>query len=548
MQNKTIGWIAAMVLTLALMGGCGWVPLNLATGDVGIDVGYATAPGCKNVWVTVKQIWVHTSPYAEVADAGWQKLDFSTAPLTINLSDPAASTDGGGTGVTTLISKLSVPAGDYYQVRVFLAATEDPVAPDSPAGKKGLKYYNQVDDIDPATGSVTSRPLRIPAAGQGIRIVRDAKSPITVQGGSYARYSISFNLARDLVKTDREGTGNYEYLLKPQPIIINMGSVGGIRGSIKTFANMSGFNFVIKAVQAGGEVMSCTPTGIDANGNLAFSLYPLPATKDTYNVVIQGRKTDTYLIEHVPVQPWPSAPFARINPVPVINGNEYPINFSLSPTGASLSFSRTSTFGSLGPSCTECHTGQVSVTETYHLDPFTGRFATPLYLSSNPPHVKTFDEADFHYFPHADNNGTYKVVANALFHKPSVGIDITSANAGQTLTTIPSLTTDGATAGVSGRIILGQGAPGTMDRGQVLISYGGMVIDRADASPAIGGTGAYAPFMVPVGGLSSSYGLYAFGWSSTGSATVRATGSSAVDLRSVTGNYTSADITMVQLP
>lgn len=550
-KNFSQLWNGLVITILAaLLGGCGslaWDSTNLTTGDVGVDVSYATAPGCKNVWITVKQVWIHTSPVAEITDSGWQKLDFSAKPLTINLSDPALGIDGGGTGVTQIANRLSVLAADYYQIRLFLAATEDPL--ESSADAKSLKYNNQVDDIDPDTRTVTSRPLRIPAASQGISIVRDAKSPITVQAGSYARYAINFNLARDLVKTDRENSGIYEYILKPQPLIINMANVGGIKGSLKTFANMSGYKYgyVIKVVQAGNEVLSGTPNGINADGNLAFSLYPLPVTKDTYDVVIQGRKTDTFLIHNIPVTAT-SVPmtaeslnsFASLDPVPIVNGSEYPINFSVQPTGASLSFSRTSSFSSLGSSCVECHTGQASVTETYHLDPFNGKFATPLYLSSNPPHIKTFSEKEFKYFAHADNNGAYKVVANALFHKPSAEMDITADNAGQTLDSIPLLAMDTAqSVAVQGTISLGAGAPTAMNKGYVLATHGGMIIDLVEAD--MSGAGSYSSFTLPAGRFDSYYSLYALGWNDTS----KAAGSGSIDLRKSTTPFSKADIKML---
>lgn len=541
-KNFSQLWNGLVITILtALLGGCGslaWDSTNLTTGDVGVDVSYATAPGCKNVWITVKQVWIHTGQDKEITDSGWQKLDFSAKPLTINLSDPALGIDGGGTGVAQLVDRLSVPAADYYQVRLFLASTEDPL--ESSAKAKSLTYNNQVDDIDPGTNAITSRPLRIPAASQGISIVRDAKSPIVVQAGSYSRYAINFNLARDLVKTDRENTGIYEYILKPQPLIINMADVGGIKGSLKTFANMSGakYGYVIKVVQAGNEVLSCTPNGINADNNLAFSLYPLPATKDTYDVVIQGRKTDTFLIHNIAVN---AKSFAALDPVPIVNGSEYPINFTVKPTGASLSFSRTSSFSSLGSSCAGCHTGQVSVTETYHLDPFNGKFATPLFLSSNPPHIKTFSEKDFKYFAHADNNGAYKVVANALFHTPSTEMDITAANAGQTLNSIPPLTLDTAqSVAVQGTISLGAGAPTAMNKGYVLATHSGMIIDRVEAD--MSGAGSYSPFTLPAGRFDSYYGLYALGWNNSSS---KAAGIMSIDLRKSVTPSSKVDITML---
>lgn len=548
-KNFSQLWNGLVITILAaLLGGCGslaWDSTNLTTGDVGVDVSYATAPGCKNVWITVKQLWVHTNPVAEITDSGWQKLDFSAKPLTINLSDPTLGIDGGGTGVAQLADRLSVPAADYYQIRLFLASTEDPL--ESSAKAKSLQYNNQVDDIDPDTLAVTSRPLRIPAASQGISIVRDAKSPITVQAGSYSRYAINFNLARDLVKTDRENTGTaektgkYEYILKPQPLIINMADVGGIKGSLKTFANMSGskYGYVIKVVQAGNEVLSCTPNGINADNNLAFSLYPLPATKDTYDVVIQGRKTDTFLIHNISVK---AKSFAALDPVPIVNGSEYPVNFSVQPTGASLSFSRTSSFSSLGSSCVECHTGQVSVTETYHLDPFSGRFATPLYLSSNPPHIKTFSEKDFKYFAHADNNGAYKVVANALFYKPSTEMGIDATYAWPKMNNIHLDLVDVTnTVSVQGNIILGTGAPTGMNKGYVLVTHGGMIIDLVEAD--MSGAGSYSPFTLPAGRFDSYYGLYAFGWNNTS----KAAGIGSIDLRKNTSPSSKADITMLPI-
>ncbi len=84
---------AMMFLSLALLAACGGGggggggsssgATTSSNGAVNMHVTDAPAYGYNNVWITLKDIWFHTSNTAGPNDAGW--LKFPITPVTIDL-------------------------------------------------------------------------------------------------------------------------------------------------------------------------------------------------------------------------------------------------------------------------------------------------------------------------------------------------------------------------------------------------------------------------------------------------------------------------------
>ena len=115
-----------------------------------LSVMVTDAPGdFDNVYITVKDIWLHTSDSAGPLEAGWIKKPLA-APVTVDL---LTLTNG---AMQSLWSGVTLPAGDYQQIRLVLADSDDTLTPSATAA--GLGYNNEVRDIG------VGYPLHIPDA------------------------------------------------------------------------------------------------------------------------------------------------------------------------------------------------------------------------------------------------------------------------------------------------------------------------------------------------------------------------------------------------
>ncbi|CAG0978579.1 hypothetical protein ANAEL_01602 [Anaerolineales bacterium] len=285
--------ILALLLAGCGGGGGGGGSASSSTGVVKVSLTDAPTTELDHVWITVKEIRFHMSGSCEDPDdGGWLRYALP-APVTLDL---AALNNGTW---DTLWSGLALPVGNYQQIRLILAGTNDPLTPS--ADVKGLLYNNQVYD----NGS--PYPLVIPAAKNGIKLI----GSFNVTSATPLHIVIDFDVTHDVVET-----GSGKYILKPRLkyFLVSTPETGAIVGTLlrpdgTPFANYTGVNAIIKA-EAPETIdfptSSTTVMGIKRATSVrpdgTFVLYPLPADT-TYDLVIQGNGIRTMILRDVPADP-----------------------------------------------------------------------------------------------------------------------------------------------------------------------------------------------------------------------------------------------------
>lgn len=513
----------AFLFTLFILPGCGGggggssssSPAPAQNGNV--SVALTDAPGLEydHVWITVKDIWFHTSNAAGPQEAGWLKFPLSS-PETIDLVD---LTNG---NMANVFSTLTLPVGNYQQIRLFLASTEDSlvVHPNPPAGQSvALKYNNEVDLQ--VSGSSYQAPLTIPNPTHGIALF----GTFQVTAGGTLHLAIDFNADEDVVKTI-SGL-DPEFILKPRLVYFDLDNVGAIAGAIDPSVIQSstvtngGFNFVIKAeeLSANGTYHIVRRyTTIASDGT--FILYPLPASTSgkTYDIMLRGRNVDTVIIKNVPVTKGTTPQSATsIGPAILMNydNTEYTANFSgsVSPTGSWANFYQTL------PGVNEVPY-EVRVR---HVNPYTGKFEDAIDLSTGPISVGTYNNGGAITLTTenpVEGLGGYKVALDAYQFARAYTTNITGQHGQQNVPIAPvSLTAQQGPNTLSGQLNVPTPNLG-LDRGYILASRDGIIVDAINAGASGTGImangGAYS-FSLPGGSGSSPlpgafYSLHAIGW------------------------------------
>ena len=296
--GTTLIFLSLLLTSCGGGGGGSQGAVSAASSQNGIvTLAITDAPGLDfdHVWITVKEVWFHTSDDADTDDPGWLKYPLAS-PVTLDL---VALTNG---NLTSISGGFTLPAGNYEQIRLFLASTDDPLAvnPNPPSGSTSLKYDNEVDLQ--VSGNSYQAPLRIPSPAQGIALL----GTFQVTNGRTLRLAIDFDVGNDVVKTT-DGS-HPEFILKSRLTHLYLDRAGAIAGSIDPSVIQSasvpngGFNFVISAQESNGSYYVVRrSTTIKPDGS--FVLYPLPADTNgkTYDIVVRGRNVDTVIIKSVPV-------------------------------------------------------------------------------------------------------------------------------------------------------------------------------------------------------------------------------------------------------
>jgi len=236
MYRKYIG-VLIVVLAMLTLQACGGGGGGSATPTGTATVSLTDAPGdFDHAYITVKDIWFHASDTAGPDDAAWQRFPLA-APVTVDLIALSNGVIG-----NPIWDSISLPAGNYKQMRVVLAGTEDALADSAKTAKSGasLKYNNEV-----MTGA-NEYPLRIPDAPHGIRL----DGAFRIANGGMLRLAVDFDAGHDIVDILRNGL--IEYILKPKLAYCDLDDAGAIVGSIDPVSaatNTTSSHFVIKAEQ-----------------------------------------------------------------------------------------------------------------------------------------------------------------------------------------------------------------------------------------------------------------------------------------------------------
>lgn len=543
------GAVLIFALTSLLITGCsggGGGGAAAPSGKTSIHLMDAPSVTYDHVWITVKEAWFNKLDVDDLTDTGWIKFPLET-PMTIDLAKLAAGNS------QEVWNGLTLPAGTYQQIRVFLVPTEGQPLATLPAG---VIYNNEVDYTD---GSGAHKaPLRIPSPGQGIKVIPD--SPIVVTEGVGLKLALDFNVDEDVLPVYRQeqltsarnlAPKTPEFLLKARLRYFDMDRVAAVTGTIAppsgTFANYTGKNFTIHAEQpnaAGAYRVVRRSASIDRDGK--YTLYPLPifgnATTASYDLVIRGRNVETFIVTgvktHRGTTPSTATPVSSTPVTMITNTDEYGVQVNVKPAGAWVSFYQTLPNDSVPYEI-----------RTRHIDPFNpnGGFATSIELSAGPLHVGAWNDGGpitFETVTPFEGPGNYRAAPSAVLYQRGDYGYVNSLE--QIFAFDPLVIAEPATGNtISGNITVTD--PG-LDRGMMLITHGGMVVDNLDVSSLMGvGNNAYTTRELPGGTAAAPlpeafYDLFVLGWNAAQPESNQATGNATgVNLQT---SSSTANITM----
>ncbi len=479
-------------------------------GTVDVDLMDAPAIEYLHVYITVNKIAFHASPDAGNNSVGWREFDMSANPVTIDL---AQLTNGSLYADTTadklpLFSGVALPVGTYRQIRLYLVATEEKTLARS-AIALGLLYNNQATFED---GS--NAPIRLPNIGEGVKLIPE--TPLEVVAGKNIRLALDFNLMDDMFDVYPEG--QIECILKPRLGFFDMGAAGAVKGRV-VFSNHSTPYLSIKAEQvvAGRECRVVRRTTTQDEDDGSFNLYPLPVfgsnSTAVYDILLRGRNMQTVIVKNVKVHKGSSLADGAVNlgTITMNPGSEFRAQLAaaMHPSGAWLNFYQT------------LATDPVPfVVDTRHLNPYTGKFATPIELPSTAIEVYDFSTGSM-VGPIIDattNPGSYFAVTEAVLYGLSSGVNV-SGEAGTTVTFTPgTLTAAPGANSIDAAISIPASTTGSLNKGYLFITSGGLIIDcyPVDALVAAGG-GTYTIPNLPGGTVATSnpgayYDIIVLGW------------------------------------
>lgn len=528
-------YLGALVLILAIFilhacGGGGGGGGVTATGVATVSL--TDAPGdYEHVYITVQNIWFHTSDIAGPDDSGWQRYPLFT-PVTIDLI--ALSN---GVISSPIWDNITLQVGNYQQIRLVLTGTEDALT--ASAFGAGLKYNNEVR----IAGDTTHYPLRIPDVHHGIRLA----GTFQITNGGMLRLAIDFDAGHDVVDIQRNNAT--EYILKPKLAYCDLDDAGAIVGSIDPVSaatTTTSSHFVIKAEQVNDpsnpqyHVIKRWTSVNPSNGK--FVLYPLKP--GTYDIVLRGLGYQTVIAKGVPVTrgttPITAMPISMITMTTATNP-DYTVGATItSPTGAWVNFYQTLQ-----------GVGELPYEIRFrHFNPITGQF-TGFKLSADPVWVGTYSGGAISGLTTTtpqEGLGGFSAVADAiLYDRMAASQPVSSGTTTVSFTTPLTPTAPAVSRSFNGTIKLPP--MNVMTNGILFAVHDGMIVNTMSVSSQMsgGGGGAYTMDNLPGGTPATPlpgafYGVEALGWSTTalGIGIPRV-----ADLR--TGNDTGVDMLMMML-
>ena len=263
---------------------------NPPTGTISVSL--SDPPSCRfpagnfqNVWVTVRSVMVHISSTAGDNDTGWQEIapNLANAPIQLDL----LSIPAGGCILAMLGSNVSLPAGDYQQIRLILLANNATSGP-SPNACSTVNAFNCV--VLANNGGTFALNLSS-QANTGLKIPpgQIVGGPIRVGAGQHVDLNIDFNVCASLVRQ-----GNNQWRLRPtltagQVSSVSTGIGGRVVDSVTTNPLTGGAGAEVQVAlempDSGGIDRIIMQAAADSSGN--FNFCPVPA--GTYDVVAVGQ-------------------------------------------------------------------------------------------------------------------------------------------------------------------------------------------------------------------------------------------------------------------
>jgi hypothetical protein len=551
--SKYISLSAVMFCFALFMGGCGGSTTPTTTAQTGpVNVSLVDAPNSTfvHVWITVKEVWFHTSNVAGTNDAGWLKFplkDSSGNPTAVTV-DLAALANG--VAPKTIWGNIALPVGNYQQIRIFLADTDNETLTNFTL-PSSVEYNNEVDYLD-NTGTMQQAPLEIPASDDGISIIPE--TPVVVTATSNNKLVLDFNLNNDIIGP-LTPKGITEFVLKPRLKYFDQNQAGIITGTIakSSFSNYTGFDFVVKAERLYNNPSNSSDpnngqfyevrreTGLATTGQ--FTLSPVPvfgnATTAVLDVMLRGRNVQTYIVQGVKVH---KGGTTNLGTITMPSGPEYTAQLqnTYHPTGAWINFYQS-----------------VNGSKPYeirvrHLDPYADKFDTVEPLSAAEINVATWQNATpitFAAVTPDQGAGTFWTAPWAEQYAVVVptSSSVVTGTAGQSVTFAPAaLTALPSSNSITMAFMFPAKKTIFPTKGQLFITHSGLIVDSlgsqigdttvATAMNKGGGIGNPLTVSNIPGGSATVilpgafYGLYAAGWGGGGGISLGSTHS--VDLRS----------------
>jgi len=277
-----------LLLSLWSCGGSTSLQFSSAPPRGTVSVSISDPPSCKvpagnyrNVWITIRSVQAHISATADDSSTGWQELapNLANAPVQIDLL--AAS---GGCTLAQLGSNVSLPAGDFQQIRLILLSNNPAAGSPAPAmnhcGNQGWNCAvladNSVHQLNLSSQANTG--LKIPP-GQIVG------GPIRVAANQHVDINIDFNVCASIVVQ-----GNGQFRLRPTLTAGQVSSQGsGISGQVVDSATMQPLNggtvqIALEQADSTGTDRVIMQAATDATGN--FNFCPVPA--GMYDIVATG--------------------------------------------------------------------------------------------------------------------------------------------------------------------------------------------------------------------------------------------------------------------
>ncbi len=246
-------------------------------------------PSCRatydSVYITVRSVQAHVSSTATDGSAGWQELapNLASAPAQLDL----LSTPQGGCTLATLGSNISLPAGDYQQIRLILLANNPPAGQAVPANN-ACASVNAFNCVVLAGGTV--RALNLSSqANTGLKIPpgQIVGGPIRVADGQHVDLNIDFNACASIVRQ-----GNNQYRLRPTLTAGQVSSISsGLGGTVVDSATMmplpagSEVQVALEQPDTNGIDRILMQAAADSSGN--FNFCPVPM--GTFDLVAVGQ-------------------------------------------------------------------------------------------------------------------------------------------------------------------------------------------------------------------------------------------------------------------
>lgn len=550
--------VAVALLALAL-GAC-----SVSTT---VSVSSAAPAQVQHLYITVKEVWMNTSVTASTTDTGWVGEVLGT-PMSIDL----ASLDS--TTITDLVSGIKTAAGTYRQLRLVLADASDSLT--SSAEDAGLTWNAQVQYLNSAGTSTTlalelpnrSSELVIPTtivlSGQGAGAFLSSASSATTSTSDSSSTSttvvadvvVDIDTIRHLVLFEYGNTA--AALLDPRLSAVDAAKAGGISGTLDLSEVASGVLTGTQGVVVTAESLSADGTryepvksvAVSAGG--AFVLYPLPLAatgSTTYDLVIHGPGIRTRIISSVPVSAGSAsdATVVQSSSIGLASARTFTVNTAANSVriagGATVGFYQTV------PGSTAAH-----LVEYETPDPFNGGFIADVTLSADTLDYGSYasgSDVSFATSAPDEGVGTYRLGSFAPLRNASTLSTTTSAPTSSTSAVqpvfLPALgsASGGATLGVNGTLNLG--TAGRFDRGFVLISLGGELIDAVDLQTSLGGNSATASFALaslPAGTPGTTYEVTTRLWNSNDPSGTLVRTSAGSTLNAAAGGVQSVSITV----